>query len=301
LSAARAAVRRLEGLALVVLSGSCFATLGLFNRMAFARGVNVLTALTLRFALAALCLWALAWPGPRLRLDRRQATGFLLMGGLFLLEATFFFVSSRRIPVALTALLLYLFPALVMLLAWGVRGEHPGARGLLALGLALAGIGLAVGFPAHRLDSLGVVLGLCSALGYAVYMFLGARLQQGVPPLAASARITTWAAALLLLPALATGGWHPLQALPAWGAILGLAVLGTVVPVFTLMAGLSRLTATEASIASMVEPIGAAVLGALFLHEALHGLQLVGGGLVLAAVVLLSLGEAAAPRPSASC
>ena len=275
----------------MVLSGCCFATLGLFNRFAFARGVNVLTVLVLRFLLAALCLWALALPGLKVRLARRQVLGFLFMGGLFVLEAGFFFVSSRRIPMALTALLLYLFPGLVMLLAWGLRGEHPGARGLLALGLALGGIGLAVGFPAHRLDPLGVALGLCSALGYAVYMYLGGRIQAGVPPLRAAAWITTWAAVILLLIGLATGGCQPLRALPAWGSILGLAVLGTVVPVFTLMAGLSRLTATEASIASTVEPIGAGVLGAVFLHESFHGLQLVGGGLVLVAVLLLSFGD----------
>lgn len=291
MSGASALARRLEGLALVVLSGSCFATLGLFNRFAADRGVNVLTVLVLRFTLAALCLWLLALPGAKVRLRPRQVAGFLLLGALFVLEAGFFFVSSRRIPMALTALLLYLFPGLVMLLAWGLRGEHPGGRGLLALGLALAGIGLAVGFPAHRLDPLGVGLGLCSALGYAFYMFLGARFQEGVPPLRAAAWITTWAAALLLLVALATGGCHPSGALPAWGSILGVAVLGTVVPVFTLMAGLARLTATQASIAATVEPIGAGVLGALFLHESFHGLQWLGGGLVLVAVLLLSVGE----------
>ena len=283
-----APARRLEGLALVVVSGCFFATLGIFNRFASARGVDVLTVLTLRFALAALCLWALALPRQPLRLAPRQMGGFLLMGGLFVLEAGFFFVSSRRIPVALTSLLLYLFPAVVLLLAWGLRGEHPGASGLLALGLALAGIALAVGFPAHHLDPLGVGLGLGSALGYAVYMMLGSHFQRGVPPLVASAWISTCAAVILLLLGLATGGLHPLRALPAWGSVLGLALLGTVVPVVTLMAGLARVSATEASIAATVEPIGTAVLGAVILHETLQPLQWLGGTLVVLAVLLLS-------------
>ena len=282
--------QRLEGLALVVLSGCSFATLGIFNRFAGSHGVNVLTVLTLRFALAAVILWALVLPRRQVRVSGPKAAGFLLMGALFVLEAGCFFVSSRLIPVALTALLLYLFPALVMLLAWALRGEHPGRTGLLALTLALAGIALAVGCPAQHLNPLGVALGLVSAVGYAVYMLLGARLQAGVPPLLSTAWITSFAAALFLLLGLVSGGLHPLQALTAWPPILGLAIFGTVVPVFTLMAGLARISATQASIASTVEPIATAILGALLLHESLQGLQLFGGGLVLLAVLLLSIG-----------
>ena len=281
--------RHRTGLALVLLSGCSFATLGIFNRLAAAKGVNVVTVLTLRFALAALVLWALTLPRQSVRLPLRKLGGFLVMGALFVTEAGLFFSSSRLIPVALTALLLYLYPALVMLLVWTTRGERPGRAGILALGLALAGIALAVGFPAHKLNLLGVTLGLCSSLGYAVYMLIGARLQAGVPALVATLWISTCAAVLFLVLGLFTGGFQPLQALPAWPAILGLAILGTVLPVFTLMAGLARISATQASIASMVEPIATAVMGALFLAEALGLLQLLGGALVLAAVLLLSL------------
>ena len=281
--------RRLEGIALVVLSGCSFATLAIFNRMAQARGVDVLTTLTFRFGLAALCLWAVTLPRHRPGLGRRKALGFLLMGALFVTEAGLFFVSSRRIPVALTSLLLYFYPALVMLLSWALKGERPGGVGLLALVLALAGIGLAVGSPAQRPDTLGLVLGLASSLGYSVYMLAGSRLQAGVPPLLATAWISTCAAVIFLGLSLGSGSFHPGPALGAWPALLGLAVLGTVVPVFTLMAGRARITATQASIASTVEPMATAAMGALWLGEGLGLGQLAGGALVIAAVLLLSV------------
>lgn len=281
--------RRLQGLALVLLSGVAFASLGIFNRLAMARGIGVQTALTLRFTVAALLLWLLNGRRP-VRLPRAKLLGFLAMGALFVTEAGLFFISSRRIPVALTCLLLYVYPALVMLLAWALRGERPGRAGGLALVLAMAGIALAVGAPARRLDPLGVALGAASSVGYAVYILIGARLQAGVPALAATLWISTCAAALLLLLGLVTGGFHPLAALPAWPAIAGLAIFGTVVPVFLLMAGLARISATQVSIASTIEPVAAAVMGAAFLGEALAPLQLLGGGLVLAAVLLLSAG-----------
>jgi drug/metabolite transporter (DMT)-like permease len=281
--------RRLQGLALVLLSAISFASLGILNRLAGARGVNILTALTLRFTLAALLLWLLNWRRP-VRLPLRKLLGFLAMGALFVTEAGLFFVSSRLIPVALTCLLLYLYPAIVMLLVWALRGERPGRAGALALALALAGIALAVGAPAQRLDPLGVALGAASSLGYAVYILIGSRAQAGVPALTATLWISTCAAVLLLLLGLATGGFQPRSALPAWPAIAGMAVFGTVVPVFMLMAGLARISATQVSIASTVEPIAAAAMGAAFLGEALVPLQLLGGVLVIGAVLLLSVG-----------
>ena len=286
-----AARKRTGGILLVVLAGCSFASIGIFNRLAAARGVGVPTALALRFALAALLLWALAPRRHSVRLPRARLAGLALMGTLFVLEAGLFFVSSRRIPVALTALLLYLYPAHVMILSWAFRGERPGRGGLLALALALAGITLAIGFPAQRLDLLGVVLGLASSLGYAVYMFLGARMQRGVPSLVATLWISTFAALIFLALAPFLGGIHPWMPPGAWASVAGLAVLGTVLPTVLVMEGLSRISATQASIACTVEPVATALMGALLLGERLQALQLAGGALVIAAVLVLSLGD----------
>jgi drug/metabolite transporter (DMT)-like permease len=56
-----------------------------------------------------------------------------------------------------------------------------------------------------------------------------------------------------------------------------------------LLSGLSRVGPTEGSIISSVEPISAALFGALFLGEGLGALQLLGGLLVLLALVVLAL------------
>lgn len=280
----------MRGLVLVVMAGLCFATIGIFNRLAAARGVSVPAALALRFAVAALLLGAAA-AGRNVRVAGRRLAGLALLGALFVLEAALFFVSSRRIPVALTALLLYLYPAWVMLLAWALRGERPGRGAALALALALSGITLAIGFPAQRLDPLGVALGLASSLGYAVYMFLGARFQRGLPPLVTTLWVTTSAALLALALAFAQGRFTLALDAGGWGAVLGLAVLGTALPTLLVMAGLARIGATQASIACTVEPVAAAFLGAAVLHEHLRAPQAAGGGLVVLAVLILGLGN----------
>ncbi len=288
---------RVAGLLLVAGAGCSFATIGLFNRLAGLTGVGVAEALGLRFALAALLLWGGACfrPGSRVPLARmRDLAG---MGGLLALEAGLFLAASRRIPVGLATLLLYLYPALVLLLDWGLQGRRPSRRALGALGLALAGVALALGFPASRLDAAGVALGAGSALGYAVYMALGTRAQAGLAPATATRWITTWAGLLVLVPAATFGRLNLHLNAMGWASVAGLACFGTALPISLVMAGIRRIGPFQTSVACTVEPPVAALLGAAFLAEPLTPLQGAGGLLVLGGVVLLASAQGGPERP----
>ena len=72
-----------------------------------------------------------------------------------------------------------------------------------------------------------------------------------------------------------------------WVALI--ASVSTVMPIVLFMAGLARVGASTASIASTVEPVITVVLAWLVLGEVLGPLQLAGGALVLSAVVLLQI------------
>jgi len=282
---------RTSGLLLVAGAGCSFATIGLFNRLAANGGAGLATALGLRFGLAATLLWA--WealrPGPPV--PRARLRDLAAMGALLALEAGLFLASSRRIPVALATLLLYGYPALVLLLDWAFRGRRPGAGPLAALALALAGVALALGFPARALDGVGVALGAGSALGYAVYMVLGPRAQRDVAPRTATRWITTWAALIALGGAAAAGGLDLRLSLAGWAGVAGLAVFGTALPVTLVMEGIRRVGPFQASVACTIEPPVAALLGTLVLAEPLTPLQAAGGGLVIAGVLLLARGR----------
>ncbi|HJW09867.1 MAG TPA: EamA family transporter [Holophagaceae bacterium] len=277
------------GLILVALSGLCFGLLPVFNRQAAAAGLGVPTLLSLRFLLAGGALWAwLLLRREPVTLRPAQRTGFVFMGLLYTLGSGLYFYSSRRIPVALTALLLYVYPALVALWEWAA-GRHPlKGRGLVALLCSLAGTALAVGSPGKATDPWGLLMALLTALTYTVYMVLGARLQKGVPALLSSAWIITSAGLLFLAAALASGSWQPLLALKAWKPLAGLAVLCTLLPIPLLLAGMARIGAARASVMSTLEPLGAAFFGAVLLSEWLRPIQWIGGALILAAVILLS-------------
>ncbi|WP_243381945.1 EamA family transporter [Geothrix alkalitolerans] len=278
------------GFLLVAVSGVCFGLLPIFNRQAAALGLRLPTFLAVRFLVAGGALWLwLLLRGIRFALTPAQIAGFVGMGALYVVESGFYFASSRRIPVALTALLLYLYPAMVAL--WEVlAGRHRLAgRDLIALLASLLGTALAVGAPGRGTDVLGLVMGLATAFGYTAYILLGARLQKGVPSLVASAWIMSSAGLMYLILALGSHQWEPALALRAWKPLLGLAVVGTLLPIPLLLAGMARVGAARASVVSTLEPLAACLFGALFLREILLPWQWVGAALILGAVILLSV------------
>lgn len=279
--------RRRAGFLLMVLSGACFGALGLFGRLAYAAGVDVPTLLFLRFSLAGGTLLTVML-ARRQRFPRgRVLVSLVLLGAVgYVSEALAYFSALTLASAGLVALLLYLYPALVALLAVAVNGEHLGRLKRVAVVLALGGTALTID-PGGSAKPLGLVLGVLSALIYAVYILVSARVVGRAGPLAASTVILGSAGVAFGLWVLARGAAWP-QTPGGWAAVVGLALISTVAAVLTFFAGLERVGPVNASLLSTLEPVMAVLLGALFLGERLSVRQGVGGLLILGAVVMLA-------------
>jgi drug/metabolite transporter (DMT)-like permease len=79
---------------------------------------------------------------------------------------------------------------------------------------------------------------------------------------------------------------HSLQ---QWAYMLYIAIFGTLLPFGLFFVGVNYIRSTRATITSTAEPISASLLAYLFLGEGLDSLQLMGGALVIAAIVLLQV------------
>ena len=84
--------------------------------------------------------------------------------------------------------------------------------------------------------------------------------------------------------------------------ILGVATVAGIVPIGAFYAGAQRLGAARAALISTVEPIYTIVAAGYLFGERLAPLQLVGGALILGAVLVAEWGaiQAAGPRRSAA-
>lgn len=287
---------RLVGIVLVAVSAAGFATLAIFSRYAYADGMDALTILYLRFTLAAMLMLAVVFVR-RERLPRGtvllQLTG---MGAIGYIGQSFAYLTALNYASAgLVAMLLYLYPIIVALLAALVfREPITGVKGL-ALGIALIGMILTVGPSGGQ--GIGVLLAVAGAIIYAIYIIVGTDVMKQTSAFQSSAVIFAAAGVSAGLLMMIQGPQLPTTA-TGWMAIMGIVVLSTLIPVVAFLSGLERVGPTNASMLSTLEPVMTVLLAYWWLNETLTPVAFLGGGLIVLAVLLLTQQELRRSTPS---
>jgi len=180
-------------------------------------------------------------------------------------------------------------PVWAGLLAWLTGAGRPSRRWVFATGLAVAGVILLIaGGRRLQVNLPGVILALAAGASYAIYASASKRLLESASPDAVMA-VVFGLAALLLSPILLQSdvGW---VGTPRGAAVaLHLGLLATTLAYLLVARGLRSLPAPTAVTLSLAEPLTAAGLGLLVLQERLTLTALLGGGLLLAGLIGLSL------------
>jgi drug/metabolite transporter (DMT)-like permease len=278
-----------EGLLLCLASAIGFGAMAIFAKKAYATGLDVTTLLALRFLMAAVLLWVLVavrrGGGGGLGDRRALALGGLLGLAGYSIQAGLYFGALTHIEAGLTSLLLYTYPALVTVVAIALRRESADRRRIGALAVASGGVALVLaGGGVGDLDPIGVAMALGAAVFYTGYILISDGVAR-TPPLAFSASVCTGAALTFAVVVLVDGAVTPSVEGLAWTGAL--TVFSTVMPIVCFFAGLALVGPSTASIVSTIEPPVTVGLAWLVFGETLGSLQLVGGALVLSAVVLL--------------
>jgi drug/metabolite transporter (DMT)-like permease len=282
-------MKRLTGIILIAISATGFGTLAIFGRFLYAAGLDTLTLLFLRFAFAASVMTVILIlrrePLPR----GRVLLQLIGMGAIGYAGQSFTYLSAIKYASAgLVALLLYLYPMIVFILsAIFLREKVTGVK-VGALILALIGTGLTVG-PAGG-QTLGIIYAVASALIYSVYIIVGTGVMKKVSAMQSSLVIFT-SAALVYGTLTAVNGAHFPTTNSGWWSLAGIVILATVIPVVTFLAGLERIGPTNASLLSTLEPVVTVLLAAWLFAERLETITLIGGALILVAVVVLTRSE----------
>jgi drug/metabolite transporter (DMT)-like permease len=285
---------RSPGTLLCLGSGAAFGAMAVFGKLAYDNGATVGTLLAVRFLLAAALFWTLVLAAGAARelraLGGRDVGIGLALGACgYALQAGCFFAALERIEASLLSLLLYTFPAIVAVTAVALGRERIEGRRLAALGLASGGLALVVaGAGAGALDPLGTALGLGAAVVYSTYILASEPIAGRLRPRVLSALVCTGAAVSLTVGSALLGEFRPGDlTFAGWGWLACIAVVSTVAAVGLLFAGLPRVGPTTASILATIEPLVTVLLAFLVFGETLGSVQLVGGALVLAAVLAL--------------
>ncbi|RKQ86263.1 EamA domain-containing membrane protein RarD [Solirubrobacter pauli] len=274
-------------------SGAAFGAMAVFGKLAYAEGATVGTLLALRFLFASGLFWAgnatfVAKEGQSLfRLERRDVLLALGLGaGGYALQAGLYFAALPRIDAGVLSLLVFTFPVIVAVAAVALGREVLTRRRVVALASSSAGLVLVVG-GAGGLDPVGVALGLAAAVVYSGYILVSESVAKRMSPLTLAALVCTGAAGALTVGAVLVGQFQPGELTVAgWWWLLCLAGVSTVAAVALFFAGLARVGPTRASILATVEPLVTVLLAFAVFGETIGLAGVLGGVLVVAAVLL---------------
>jgi drug/metabolite transporter (DMT)-like permease len=302
------------------VSACGFGSGALFAKPIYAAGVDWMTLLAWRFLIGAVFSWAwlLALPGNRTTLrtlTRRRLLVLVLLGVMYVGNSGTYFAGLETVSASLAALIVYLYPALVAVMSIRFARRLEGRRAWAALAIATTGVALAVGGidPSNAPPLLGLALEIASPIFYATWIILAARLSgerstaetdAGAPPYDAEVPASETSAAAqpalvaaVILSATAVSWWVAALAtgrpvLPsqipsaAWMPLFGVGLVATALSFQTFYAGVRRIGAAQAALVSTVEPIWTIALATFLFGEHLGPIQLVGGALVIAGVLL---------------
>jgi drug/metabolite transporter (DMT)-like permease len=275
-----------RGYLLVATGAAMFALGGNLARYMLDDGVSAMRLSQLRSAGSLVLLAAgLALTRPELMRVRRAdlpQLAFLGICGLALVHATYY-AAIDHLEIGVALVIQYTAP-LLLLLWLRFRYGRRLARSLWgAVALSIVGCALVVGaYDPGSLDGPGVAYAFGAAVTFAIYMVASERAGHRYE----SVTTLLWAFAFASLFWAVVQPWwdFPFTRVDVWLG-LGVIVIGTLLPFICVVAALRHLPAPRVAVAATLEPVLAAIF-AWWLHdERLAAIQLVGGALVLGAVL----------------
>jgi drug/metabolite transporter (DMT)-like permease len=299
------------GVGIALASSAIFGLSGPFAKSLLEAGWTPGSAVAVRMVAAALVLSLPAaimlrgrWGQLRQNWKTIGLFGLIGVAGCQL----FYFNAVASLSVGVALLLEFLAPVLIVLWLWLTSRRLPRPATIAGTVLAVAGLMLVLDvFGPVKLDVAGVLWGLGAAVCLVVYFFITAKQNDSLPPLVLAAggllvggvTIVVLGAVQIVPMAFSTAGvelagWQTQW----WVPLVGLVLLSTVLSYVTGIMAARALGTKVASFVSLTEVLFAVIWAWLLLGELPAAIQLVGGALIVAGVVLVRADELRGPKPA---
>ena len=283
--------------ALIIIAGVCWGLIGLFSNYLSAAGLRPEQITVIRCVLACFVIGGYLLIFKRGAFKVRVKHLWIFLGTGVLSIAFYnvcYFACINMCGLSFAAILLYTAPCFVVLLSAVFFKEHLTRQRGFALIIAFVGCLLVVGVGSGQtsLSGLGILVGLASGIGYALYsIFARVALKHYEAPTVMF--YTFLFASLALLPfsepinivSLA------LDSASVFEVMIALALISTVTPFACYTTGLAHMETGKASIMAFVEPMVSLLLGVMVFGEVLTLQNMIGVIGILGAVVMLNIPE----------
>lgn len=287
----------------ILMSVAClFASNHVAARIAFDADTGLLLAVLARSGVAIVVLSAIVvWRRETLAVPSGQRRWQLLVGFLITLQSLCLYSAVARVPVAVALLLMNTFPIQLALLTWALGGARPSLRASLIMGGILIGLVLVLDIPTwlSRPEAMGpqwlpgILFGVGAASAFSCALWVTDRKLKGLDGAVRTllTMITVFICMVLAgMSGILPGGLATPSRIEGWYGLILLAVLYGV-GFSVLFTCVPRLDMPRNAPVMNIEPVAALLLGYLVLGQVLTPIQLMGGAVVLAGIVVLSVSK----------
>ena len=250
-----------------------------------------------RFLLAVPLYWAISAVAPQPAADQPWTVrDFLLValaGASLAADMGAWHLSIHMTTVANATVLPNVAPVFVVIGGWLIFRER--VTGTFLIGLIAAMIGVfaltEASFALGRTQFVGDLLGLLTALFYAVYQMSIMRLRQRFSTIAIMARAIPVSAASIIPFAAASGDALVASTLAGWSVLVALAAGPQVLGHGLIAWALAHLPVAFASVTLLAQPVTAAIVAWILFDERIGGQQAVAAAAILAGIAVARRGS----------
>ena len=279
----------------IIVSAIFWGLIGLFVKTLVSQGFTSMQIVAIRAVVSAIIMAGILCKlgFEHFKINPTTIAPLIGMGVVSLTFSNYCYFNCIKLSsLAVAALLLYTAPIFVMLMSLVLFRESFTP----AKGIALAATFIGCAFITGAFDSevslslQGIIFGLGSGIGYALYSIFGKYAIRHYSTLT----ITTYAFIFASISSIPLANFTSASLANLFTsqsilAALGLAALSTVIPYWLYTLGLEQVEAGRASILATVEPLVAALVGITLFNEPITTNKLLGTILICSSIVLLNL------------
>jgi drug/metabolite transporter (DMT)-like permease len=284
--------REIKGGILIAVAAFFWGISGTVAKMVFNNSINPIKLVNMRMNLSFLILFTYFYFMNKsvIKIKKKDIKYFAIIGifGMVGLQSSYYYTVSK-LNVSVAIFLQFLSPIFIALYCVAFEKEKLTASKLSALAFAMAGsvfIIFGKGSTGVVLSIVGLASGFASALFNAFYCIYGNK---------CTARYNSWT---VLLYGLGFGALFFWLVSPPWvvwrgadiyelGTVLYFSIFATIIPYGLYLWGLRFIAPTPGSIIAMLEPVVASLSAFLILGELMTIVQMLGGLLVIVAVIVI--------------
>ncbi|WP_019244325.1 MULTISPECIES: DMT family transporter [Bacillus] len=282
-------MQNLRGILYVIAAATFFGMMPIWVKQAYVTGLSAFDFTFLRSGMAAIMLGVfIGYRKLHFRLGIQQIGPMLLSAVPFTATILLLYVSYNYISAGVATSLHYLFPVLVMLLAYFIYREKLQLYKWIALLISIGGIYLIADPSGNSFSFKGVGLATLSAVTFAIYtLALNHSQVKKIDSLVLAFYLCVFAFFTSLILLLIQGNWPLVITLKGMYYTALVSFFCTALGLIFFIKGAQSIGSANASILSTLEPVVSLVAGIIILNEPVTWFTSLGSILIISAILLI--------------